>query len=1275
MNAKNIFTGKMNLDVDYERINNENGDYLHAKNIRNGYNGIMGSVIPVKGFDQIENKYLPDGDNVCIGTIEDKYEQTVVIFIYNSLGNHSVFRYYPFRKSEKYPDGIFEPLIISSELNFTKSNLIHGTVVDGECLWTDAYASNVSIVGNSPRKINLPKFSWINKKIWYSFTNAEKYRGNWRFVVSEPFDNNTEYQATVDYTGEETMEAFIEWLQGRFVINSKFDFKDCGDHLEIAYKEPGYCVKVTKDDFPATLKWFALNYIPQTFNSQHIELIKRPPNVPLSYFWQQADEQEDQDKKPFQFIMRYLYSNGEKSAWTQPSRIILKGRNVADDNDFARIVIDFSFDDILFDEGWLHFIEGIEIAYRESNLSLYKSLISLTRYQIGPGYLTSSGGRSSWFIYESQGHESIVASDGSILSDTGQFLKLYDNVPRLVSSLGTISDENGNTSTILGGLLENYNVEVCPQVEITNISRQISESFKNAVPKSSPQNASKFLNHSHLILKNRGRYGFGIVYEDDFGRVSSVQKIGVYQIPESAKVFDDNVLGAKVYLFNRHAELNFTISSLPPTWAKYYRIVRTKNMHQELFAKLWVDQIAFKKIGENNSFDDNHQEDQEQDSDYIELTIPPIVNAEEPDDQAVKSFINSAQLPIDIAKGDMVRLIGERIQGNSGRCLYFDDKVKDYEIEICKTDVDGNLILLIRKDQEIDYGFEEGDIWFIEIYRPSSETGEIYYSSGNKFIIDNGFHSRKEAVKGGGYVQDQSQTASLPARITFFGGDTYMRSSDDLFSGLSSLARYNNGYFERMTFSDHLETKDEDIGSPNLYDPDFKQLYNKNWLRTSDIYIPNSGINGLSAFRELDYSQINIAFGAIKRIAVTHNIALVVCLYKSQPLYIAKNRLMDLSGNTLVGRTDNLVNIANELQNDLGTHHSESIVVEDGYVYGWDVFKGVLWRYASNGQFPISNYGMVNYFKWIGKERKCLDPFNEKVVGCYQREFMNAYFTFGVGNIDYQAADEKDITELYDTYKGKSGDYVIFINNGRRALYQWNGSFFVGVSLMVGDVVFYNDLFYVWSSTAELLLQDQGVNKSYKLKQAYSPITWAFEEGKDGFPCEMEFLPEMYGRVGLLMFGFKNGQMYRFESKENPRGYFFGKQYSPEITFVENTMAGIKLYNKNIRIDSDEKLYCSEIFIPANFQYKSGMLSSIPANKFVNYEGHWSADFLRDTLDTYKEFLSIEDESLRKISALLRGRYLRGEVLIVTLVPENIEKDFNLKSVDIEFNSSQNTKP
>jgi hypothetical protein len=103
------------------------------------------------------------------------------------------------------------------------------------------------------------------------------------------------------------------------------------------------------------------------------------------------------------------------------------------------------------------------------------------------------------------------------------------------------------------------------------------------------------------------------------------------------------------------------------------------------------------------------------------------------------------------------------------------------------------------------------------------------------------------------------------------------------------------------------------------------------------------------------------------------------------------------------------------LKLDLGTNNPESVIEQDGTVYGWDVAKGVVWRYSMNGLFPISSYKATRYFSDLGKRLYKQPRKSTRVFGGFDREFGCYLMTFVADGV----VVESPFTISFD--EGKNG--------------------------------------------------------------------------------------------------------------------------------------------------------------------------------------------------------------------------------------------------------------
>jgi hypothetical protein len=111
-----------------------------------------------------------------------------------------------------------------------------------------------------------------------------------------------------------------------------------------------------------------------------------------------------------------------------------------------------------------------------------------------------------------------------------------------------------------------------------------------------------------------------------------------------------------------------------------------------------------------------------------------------------------------------------------------------------------------------------------------------------------------------------------------------------------------------------------------------------------------------------------------------------------------------------------------------------------------------------------------------------------------------------------------------------------------------------------------------------------------------------------------------------------------------------------------------------LSIQANSQWYAPLIEAPASASYPNGMLSELPIAHFSVEEGIWKADFLRDKIDPDPRFNAITDPVEREVAKLLKGRVLRGEILIIEIELVNSSEFSILRRVDVEHTLSMDTK-
>lgn len=486
------------------------------------------------------------------------------------------------------------------------------------------------------------------------------------------------------------------------------------------------------------------------------------------------------------------------------------------------------------------------------------------------------------------------------------------------------------------------------------------------------------ISNAARYLKAGGVYEIGVVYEDRGNRTCGVVKATTLTMPYHI---------APEGMIPRTVE--WSIDSIPPIWATHYRFVRTKNGVHQSYVQWAVPKVVYLRIPSQNETPIITSYEA---GDYthiaLQLYIPPVAPATGA--YFFPFYQQDGQFGYEPAAGDRVRFILDAVGDPLTTATNY------YEAQIVGKYVDGTDAGRIFAVIENVFGnLEIKANWLAEYYTPRAYEDEVYYEGGEDgYLIQSpGLPGRAHA----GPIQDQV-VGVQPAKGLFTFGDTYWRR--DAYTGTSSLLTEH----QSPTRSGYIPC--EDIGRAFVPNQDDAQIFFYNRLRYSGRYVANSKINGLSSYRGLDYQDINRAFGIITWLGFSNNVLLAICRFKVQPVYINRDRLMQLDGDSSVGRSNKVLVIADESVTSFGTHNPESVVSESGYVYFWDKYQGAVCRYATNGVQPIVA-GMTKYFLQKGRER--LPQVGDQVIGGYDRRHAYYVLSFiGTGEtiVDTLAYDE-----------------------------------------------------------------------------------------------------------------------------------------------------------------------------------------------------------------------------------------------------------------------------
>jgi len=453
--SPNVFVGGLNVDADPHITPNE--DYIDATDIINGYGGQIGAIMFPRGNTKVAYT-LPGvaADNKCIGCIEDKQTQSAIIFIYNANDEHRVLWWKPLD-----PLSQIRLLGEGSVFNFSSTQFIsQAAVVDGKLVyWVDGQVIQGVMRGNPPRELDAETADVTDKdrkyELYAGIPGEDQFQaGNeYTFKITNGTDILMEVTFTADGTYENDPSGGLEWL------NTELAGSSLGPYLSLHFCECKLEISVLTEMVPegynileltmvsatnGDIVLVGINFYPTPLQAFHLDLVKQPAHcAPSAEFVRSAlTPLNNVEGICAQFIVRYIYRTGARSAWSPVSNIALNtdlsGGIIPSLN---AIDVDFT-DERLSDPAWLFMIRAVEVAFRDGNTNEFKLIDRFDVCEIGIQ-------RQKITFLNDKLYQNVESDDLSTGVDT-QVLKPFDSVPLISGALAIGADNNGNNLQFLG---------------------------------------------------------------------------------------------------------------------------------------------------------------------------------------------------------------------------------------------------------------------------------------------------------------------------------------------------------------------------------------------------------------------------------------------------------------------------------------------------------------------------------------------------------------------------------------------------------------------------------------------------------------------------------------------------------------------------------------------------------------------------------------------------------------------------------------------------------
>jgi hypothetical protein len=492
-------------------------------------------------------------------------------------------------------------------------------------------------------------------------------------------------------------------------------------------------------------------------------------------------------------------------------------------------------------------------------------------------------------------------------------------------------------------------------------------------------------------FKNGAWHPFCLFYYDDVLRRSEPvfdesMRVYVETLPEALTQADST---------NYQRYIDWTITHLPPQWAKYWRWGYAGN---QTIDKFWQYNIASltsetKPVGVDT---------------WTKIDISPLQRI---DDDTYASgnhyFPNTSIDAYSWESGDRVRFITDHIDPPTN----YDElslMTESFDYEIKEFDDTNHCIYIddLRSPATTTTsttsppGFEDYTM-IVEIYRPKTQTGStVYYEFGplRKVYADSGVYYHR------GETQDQDSGNDATGRFT--NGDVWVITR--LFS-LSPFTSVDNPVFvESYSWSDFSVTEGWGKGKAGFFTGIGEKYLNN--VRYSNRYSPNTNTSGLSTFDFLDYKEMSTDHGNITAMRQAGNVLKVYFERNSASVLVNKQQIYNADGTSQLVKSDNVLGDAVYSNYHYGTIFPESVLLKDRTVYFYDIYRDAFLRDSSNGIEPISHYKMRRYFREKSYALRTSGVSNIQVYTAYDYEYDLLYVHF----VDAADADNNEVILFHE---------------------------------------------------------------------------------------------------------------------------------------------------------------------------------------------------------------------------------------------------------------------
>lgn len=586
-----------------------------------------------------------------------------------------------------------------------------------------------------------------------------------------------------------------------------------------------------------------------------------------------------------------------------------------------------------------------------------------------------------------------------------------------------------------------------PKLTLTDVATDIDDNasftyrlrwyeYVDAIPSVTPIqfNSLKDSGESKNNIKLGSSFKVGIEYMDDDGRKSLV--------------YTDDSLTIDISPINEFEGFKKPIITLqvkhrPPVWAKYYQIVRSKDLIYDKYIQLLIQDVVpvdtsgslgdyldlvvgslftYQKLHENTvlqySFEkgDRIRMIKYFDPDTLEETYYPFYETEiisysdSVDTQKDETLATTAgSATVTVAAGSSADNIGkvilvdgiERIiiDAPTGTTYTMNNAMAEAKTYASYHIIDRRGTLRIRKPPASVIS-TLNDLSLVEIYKPSTSGSEgsakTFYEFLQKFpIINWGTSTRAH----GGVQQNQDGTSdasliSTPAIVKWDNGTAYVRNRElPITSSISGTMAISA--IEDAGYSDFYNSTLNNNGRLTVQDTGDGKVFFGSRGRFSSNFIEDTRINGLNDFDNGNREDYNDQYGDIMRTIFDENRIYAFKALKFTWIPVSQSIISQSDGTPVVGLSNKLLNKMQYFAWEGGVgNNPESVERNASNIYAVSTNSGVVIRIGGDGITPVSEiYHLDNEIRGLLSEAS---KNNARIIGGFDRE--SGVYIFSIVN-------------------------------------------------------------------------------------------------------------------------------------------------------------------------------------------------------------------------------------------------------------------------------------